>query len=105
MLSLRTRSVGLSRPVAASRRSSPTVIGPTNSPFDFTNHFATAHPRGGGLKGSRTPHGKPPNRTIDRVSTQGHFSRLICLRNNHLRSEEHTSELQSLRHLVCRLLL
>src|ERR1035441_11010504 len=27
------------------------------------------------------------------------------LKNAHLRSEEHTSELQSLRHLVCRLLL
>src|ERR1035441_3583794 len=27
------------------------------------------------------------------------------LRNEHYRSEEHTSELQSLRHLVCRLLL
>src|SRR5262245_66687461 len=31
--------------------------------------------------------------------------RLIALRNIMKRSEEHTSELQSLRHLVCRLLL
>src|SRR5436853_5612970 len=29
----------------------------------------------------------------------------ICRRTHPLRSEEHTSELQSLRHLVCRLLL
>src|SRR5471030_1732895 len=29
----------------------------------------------------------------------------VELRQPHLRSEEHTSELQSLRHLVCRLLL
>src|SRR5437899_7206578 len=33
-------------------------------------------------------------------------SRRLCrARFKHLRSEEHTSELQSLRHLVCRLLL
>src|SRR5437899_10136551 len=29
----------------------------------------------------------------------------FAIDTNHLRSEEHTSELQSLRHLVCRLLL
>src|ERR1035441_10804464 len=29
----------------------------------------------------------------------------ICSRSEQFRSEEHTSELQSLRHLVCRLLL
>src|SRR5262245_52062707 len=33
---------------------------------------------------------------------RGHFARLIWVQT---RSEEHTSELQSLRHLVCRLLL
>src|SRR5215831_7718759 len=31
--------------------------------------------------------------------------KLVTLHRHHLRSEEHTSELQSLRHLVCRLLL
>src|SRR5438045_5536677 len=31
--------------------------------------------------------------------------RLAAVRRNECRSEEHTSELQSLRHLVCRLLL
>src|ERR1035438_473848 len=30
---------------------------------------------------------------------------VICDKESHIRSEEHTSELQSLRHLVCRLLL
>src|SRR5262245_66589773 len=34
-----------------------------------------------------------------------HGLRMVCLRSIHPRSEEHTSELQSLRHLVCRLLL
>src|SRR5258705_8390184 len=36
---------------------------------------------------------------------QGMFERLILLPKMRDRSEEHTSELQSLRHLVCRLLL
>src|SRR5437899_12920300 len=61
-------------------------------------------------------HSRPGDQTIVRVEGNG---RLTCqpLRLNnperlvldfsgaHLRSEEHTSELQSLRHLVCRLLL
>src|SRR5437899_4395985 len=35
------------------------------------------------------------------------YGRILCLRSSRVcgRSEEHTSELQSLRHLVCRLLL
>src|SRR5205814_8296294 len=33
------------------------------------------------------------------------FEKKSCLGSQHARSEEHTSELQSLRHLVCRLLL
>src|SRR5947199_5225998 len=43
---------------------------------------------------------------IDRYlasAAQGGIAPIICL--NKARSEEHTSELQSLRHLVCRLLL
>src|ERR1035438_10555973 len=50
-----------------------------------------------------------PYTTLFRSGELGHFGfqlavylRLVALR---LRSEEHTSELQSLRHLVCRLLL
>src|SRR5258705_5851245 len=41
-----------------------------------------------------------------RFAGQAHPSRFVhhCVRAS-LRSEEHTSELQSLRHLVCRLLL
>src|SRR5947199_3429642 len=35
----------------------------------------------------------------------GHSFAWACPRANEWRSEEHTSELQSLRHLVCRLLL
>src|SRR5258705_3057072 len=42
------------------------------------------------------------NREFDLESAEGRAAHLLC----HLRrSEEHTSELQSLRHLVCRLLL
>src|SRR5437899_4788773 len=39
------------------------------------------------------------------VSSRGDSSYLMNRRARILRSEEHTSELQSLRHLVCRLLL
>src|SRR5205814_8128598 len=39
-----------------------------------------------------------------REGTEGPFEVLV-LRDTFARSEEHTSELQSLRHLVCRLLL
>src|SRR5205814_6812164 len=43
--------------------------------------------------GAGQAHTSPPSLTARRV------------RNSRVRSEEHTSELQSLRHLVCRLLL
>src|SRR5258705_8808370 len=39
------------------------------------------------------------------VATSESCEKLTWPRNTGLRSEEHTSELQSLRHLVCRLLL
>src|SRR5258705_3398939 len=43
----------------------------------------------------------PPKVSRYRVADGQHF----LLQRQHARSEEHTSELQSLRHLVCRLLL
>src|ERR1035441_1277125 len=47
-----------------------------------------------------------PNPVIDSVSNQSvdRAWTAVHLENEYLRSEEHTSELQSLRHLVCRLL-
>src|SRR5205814_5596960 len=45
-----------------------------------------------------------PHEDIDQASAEGDALRLR-LDQADLRSEEHTSELQSLRHLVCRLLL
>src|SRR5262245_63694900 len=47
------------------------------------------------------------NRPSESVSTEPHQRVAPCVVESHLtsRSEEHTSELQSLRHLVCRLLL
>src|SRR5205814_10117181 len=58
----------------------------------------------GGVQGTVQPHAR---RTVD------HVNNLVAARGNvekgrpalARRSEEHTSELQSLRHLVCRLLL
>src|ERR1039458_10458445 len=53
---------------------------------------ASEDPHGGGLAGAVRP-----QKTDDLA--------LLHLEGNVVRSEEHTSELQSLRHLVCRLLL
>src|ERR1039458_10473979 len=56
---------------------------------------------------------RPPRSTLFPYTTLFRSSRELCspapertrCTNQHHRSEEHTSELQSLRHLVCRLLL
>src|SRR2546425_7167610 len=39
------------------------------------------------------------------VALEGHELRVLGMHRAHVRSEEHTSELQSLAYLVCRLLL
>src|SRR5205814_9704634 len=46
---------------------------------------------------------KMPPLQMNKLCILGSWSQ--CMRKNERRSEEHTSELQSLRHLVCRLLL
>src|SRR5437899_5516649 len=43
--------------------------------------------------------------SITEFNYQGEYRGVFPIKVNQLRSEEHTSELQSLRHLVCRLLL
>src|SRR5947199_7872259 len=64
--------------------------------FPYTTLFRS-RPRGG-----RLPLGAlPPRRGPSSLRAPAHPGRLVPRR----RSEEHTSELQSLRHLVCRLLL
>src|SRR5207302_5557735 len=45
------------------------------------------------------------NTTVRRASIRAAFRLLICFPPTDLRSEEHTSELQSRENLVCRLLL
>src|ERR1039458_3478492 len=47
----------------------------------------------------------PPGRDHGNRGVRQSPPRRLCDRGHELRSEEHTSELQSLRHLVCRLLL
>src|SRR5437899_6481783 len=66
---------------------------PRSTLFPYTTLFRspTAGPR-------RDPRGLPRPRRYRRVARRS-------LRGGDPRSEEHTSELQSLRHLVCRLLL
>src|SRR5262245_63443261 len=60
---------------------------PISTLFPYTTLFRSA---------PRPLRGRPPSRACGRTLMRCH---------EHARSEEHTSELQSLRHLVCRLLL
>src|SRR5262245_64745743 len=58
----------------------------------------------------RDLHSFPTRRSSDLVGEGHDFAEMLSemlgeLNASHTRSEEHTSELQSLRHLVCRLLL
>src|SRR5438045_8189921 len=53
---------------------------------------------------SRRSRDRPSHRSPDQNNHGGRAER-ACDRKTECRSEEHTSELQSLRHLVCRLLL
>src|SRR5947199_5644050 len=78
---------------------------PPSSPlFPYTTLFRSrldgralpAGPAGNGARRARLPHRRPGAVAVDT---------LTGLRSLRVRSEEHTSELQSLRHLVCRLLL
>src|SRR5205814_9118752 len=55
------------------------------------------------LESENGPAENPQEIILD--SRAGGTFRLLNQKKNFLRSEEHTSELQSLRHLVCRLLL
>src|SRR5262245_63222394 len=58
------------------------------------------------LVGNALRHGGPPVTVTARAEPRGRGEgRLVLEVRDHGRSEEHTSELQSLRHLVCRLLL
>src|SRR5262245_66487760 len=65
---------------------------PRSTLFPYTTLFRSQGGGGGGLRG----HGKASH---ERVAIPGRHN------TSGRRSEEHTSELQSLRHLVCRLLL
>src|SRR5256885_5541716 len=55
----------------------------------------------------RVPGGKGGNVAVaaTRILGQGHVALIACLGRDDVRSEEHTSELQSPCNLVCRLLL
>src|SRR5262245_65091907 len=83
---------------------------PRSTLFPYTTLFrshATFFPASRRSRGQRSPQREGP------VSSLGHpavphlprSARPLCRPNEPRRSEEHTSELQSLRHLVCRLLL
>src|SRR5258705_9451638 len=70
---------------------------PRSTLFPYTTLFRSPAPPGPHRKGTQGR--SPRSRLRDR-----HAFLLPALQNDR-RSEEHTSELQSLRHLVCRLLL
>src|SRR5256884_1202098 len=68
---------------------------------------ATVYCTGRSVRGNRSPYNRPEtvDETAEMISSVGGSA--IALRVDHTveRSEEHTSELQSRLHLVCRLLL
>src|SRR5258705_8854936 len=68
---------------------------PRSTLFPYTTLFRSLRSRG-----ARCP-GRPGPPQVRKSSTSRRTCRSACS----ARSEEHTSELQSLRHLVCRLLL
>src|SRR5947199_7556854 len=68
---------------------------PRSTLFPYTTLFRSLPPAPPASAPPRAPRGPGPCRTTTPPSTAGSPER----------SEEHTSELQSLRHLVCRLLL
>src|SRR5437899_5455556 len=81
---------------------------PTSTPFPYTTLFRSAIAASGGgdsrlLLPRRTQAREQPRKQIGEAEKQGDRTRIPGDRE--IRSEEHTSELQSLRHLVCRLLL
>src|SRR5205814_8636211 len=88
---------------------SPLLRHTTSSPFPYTTLFRST--------GSRDSRGRPDRvraigrsharaaQRIPHAFVEADRSRRTDGRNRNTRSEEHTSELQSLRHLVCRLLL
>src|SRR5690242_21076220 len=75
---------------------------PTSTLFPYTTLFRSAEPASGPCPGPDHPRARPPG--CDRHG-QRTGVRQPDLRPVVLRSEEHTSELQSLVNLVCRLLL
>src|SRR2546422_4360375 len=72
---------------------------PRSTLFPYTTLFRSRHRAG--LR-DRPAHGAPDERERHGVLRGGDRPAAVC---SHLRSEEHTSELQSRLHLVCRLLL
>src|SRR5437899_5411959 len=74
---------------------------PRSTLFPYTTLFRSSGLRSRGRRGRSRPHALRGAQSPLRL---GERRRLLALAAVH-RSEEHTSELQSLRHLVCRLLL
>src|SRR5262245_63424497 len=85
---------------------------PTSTLFPYTTLFRSPAPlciRGTATSTRAADHERQSRAPVPAHRPRCHTSRTCRCQDrsqaNHLRSEEHTSELQSLRHLVCRLLL
>src|SRR3712207_7702998 len=85
---------------------------PRSTLFPYTTLFRSRRQKLPPLVGLHRPHGRPrirpPTHPRRRPPTQQHQPRPPHppgIRESGLRSEEHTSELQSRQYLVCRLLL
>src|SRR5262245_64367052 len=73
---------------------------PGSTLFPYTTLF-----RSKAGSGTWTISGGPNTEAVGVIVDEGTLVLDFTTQNNNKRSEEHTSELQSLRHLVCRLLL
>src|SRR5258705_6045151 len=79
---------------------------PRSTLFPYTTLFRSAAPAGAGRAGHEAAGGNRLARAHAGARERPAHRRLRLVRLlAQMRSEEHTSELQSLRHLVCRLLL
>src|SRR5258705_2468142 len=83
---------------------------PRSTLFPYTTLFRSQFDPGSGeLHANPAPHDLKQDFNTTRIVQPIKNPQCLCKGSGHeaylLRSEEHTSELQSLRHLVCRLLL
>src|SRR3712207_7778150 len=78
---------------------------PRSTLFPYTPLFRSRYVRRSNAEGTFNVQSLPPGNYLVSVEAEGYQPRSLPQKLYALRSEEHTSELQSRQYLVCRLLL